>query len=231
MLFKGLPQTVVEKAAAQAIVRRLNPGEMLFSEYEEAAGLFIVVEGDFRSIRQNSHGREQVLATERPGATFAEAAVFDGGTYFSTVIADTSGVVLCIPRDAVRQICHDHPELLWNAARVLSDHLRACATLIESLALRNVDQRLALLLLHVIEERSVRSGEGVVFELTMTRPEIANRIGSVREVVSRSLSHLHDLGLIELRGKRLIMVSNVEALRRFAGAAAESEHAPSRDRS
>lgn len=217
-LFAGLPEEVLQKAAARAAILRLSRGEMLYSEHEEAAGLFVVVEGELRSIRQNLDGREQVLSTERSGATLSEVPVFNGGKYFSTVIADAPSVVLCIHHKDVHQICREHPELLWNVARVLSHQVRHCAELIESLALRNVDQRLALFLLTVVQDRAVRAGEGVVFELTLTRPEIASRVGSVREVVSRSLSHLHEIRLIELRGKRLVIVPNVNALREFAGA-------------
>lgn len=217
-LFAGLPDEVLQKAAGRATVRRLNRGEMLYSEHEEAAGLFVIAEGELRSIRQSVDGREQVLSTERSGATLSEAPVFNGGKYFSTVIADTPSVVLCIHHKDVHQVCHQHPELLWNVARVLSHQVRRAAELIESLALRNVDQRLALFLLGVADDRAVGSGAGVVFELTLTRPAIASRIGSVREVVSRSLSHLHDARLIELRGKRLVTVPDVKALREFAGA-------------
>ncbi len=217
-LFADLPEQVLQKAAARSTVRRLTKGEMLYSEHEEAGGLFVVVEGELRSIRQSLDGREQVLSTERPGATLSEVPVFNGGKYFSTVIADAAAVVLCIHHKDVHQICREHPELLWNVARSLSQQVRHCAELIESLALRNVDQRLALFLLTVVRDRAIRSGEGVVFELTLTRPEIASRVGSVREVVSRSLSHLNETRLIELRGKRLVIVPNVQALREFADA-------------
>ena len=217
-LFGGLREDVLRQAAAHATIRRLGRGEMLYSEREEAAGLFVVVDGELRSVREGVDGREQVLSTERSGATLAEVSVFGGGQYFSTVIADSPTVVLCLHYTEIRQMCREHPELLWNAARVLSRRVRRYAELIELLAFRNVDQRLALFLLSVIEDHAVRSPEGVEVELTLTRPEIANRIGSVREVVSRSLAHLHEHRLIELRGTKVVIVPDVQALREFAGA-------------
>ncbi len=93
--------------------------------------------------------------------------------------------------------------------------MRGCAALIESLALRNVDQRVAQYLLTIAQDRAVHSQGGVVFELTLTRPEIASRLGSVREVVSRSLAHLQQMGLILLDGSRLVTIPNVPAMRHF----------------
>ena len=215
--FAGLPEDVLRKVAAHAVPRRLARGEMLYSEHEEAGGLFVVAVGELRSIRQNTEGREQVLSTARPGMTLAEAPVFNGGRYFSTVIADSDSVVLCIDHADVHGICREHPEVLWNVARELARQVRNSAELIETLALRNVDQRLALYLSILAQDRSIKSGAGVLFELTLTRSQIASRLGSVREVISRSLAHLNDINLIALKGARLVSVPDVRALREFAG--------------
>ena len=146
-LFSSLPEGVLHEIAGLTTVRRLRRGEMLYSEHDEARGLFIVAEGGLRSIREGADGREQVLSTERSGATLSETSVFGGGQYFSTVLAETPSVVLCIPHGEIRQICEEHPELLWKVAKMLSRRVRLYAELIEILALRNVDQRLALFLL------------------------------------------------------------------------------------
>jgi len=217
-LFCSLPEHVLHKVAAMATVRNLGQGEMLYSEHEDAVGLFIVVSGRLRSIREGFDGREQVLSTERAGAALSEASVFGGGQYFSTVLAETPSLVLCIPHREIRQICDEHPELLWKVARVLSRRVRLYAELIESLALLNVDRRLALFLLGLLGDRPLDPTAAVEFELPFTRSEIAARIGSVREVVSRSLSHLHEIKLIGLVGKRLVTIPDIQALREFAGA-------------
>jgi len=70
----------------------------------------------------------------------------------------------------------------------------------------------------LLEDRSVDARNAVEFKLPLTRSEIASRIGSVREVVSRSLLHLHEIKLVQVRGKRLVTVPDVQALREFADA-------------
>lgn len=214
-LFSNLPIEVLQKLAFHATTRRLSREQMLYSEHETAQGVFVIVEGEVRSVRQTRNGREQVLSTYRPGATLAEVPLFNGGEYFSTAIAEAESIVLYIGHEHVHRICREHPELLWNIARELAHQVRESAELIESLALQNVDQRVAQYLLNVAQDRAVHSGEGVVFELTQTRPEIASRLGSVREVISRSLAHLHQMGLISLDGARLITIPNLEAVQAF----------------
>src|SRR5947199_2060942 len=89
-IFRTLPEDLLQKVAALAIPRRLNRDQVLFSEEDEASGVYVVVRGEFRSVRQSSDGREQVLSTEGAGATLAMVAVFNGGQFYGTMMADTS---------------------------------------------------------------------------------------------------------------------------------------------
>ncbi len=216
-LFSKLPDDLLRKAAGIAITRHLVRDQVLFSEDDEASGLFIVASGELRSIRQNLDGREQVLSTERTGSVLAAVPVFNGGKYYSTIIADTKSEVLCIEKQQFHQLCHEHTELLWNLARVLAHKVRHCAELIESLALRNVEQRVAQHLLTIAAERGVTIGKGCLVELRLTRAEIASRVGSAREVVSRAFTHLQESGLIQMKGRRLVTVPDMAKLRAYAG--------------
>lgn len=216
-LFSNLSEPVLRTVAACANVRHVRRGEVLYSEHEEAHALFVVCDGELRSIRQNLDGREQVLSTERSGATLAAVPVFNGGKFFSTIVADTDAELLYIERRSVHDLCEKHTELLWNLARVLAHKVRHFAELIETLALRNVDQRVAQHLLTACQERGVWNGDACIVELTMSRAEIASRLGSVREVVSRAFTHLESAGLIHMQGRRLLTIPDTEALTAFAG--------------
>jgi CRP-like cAMP-binding protein len=201
----------------------LAAGEVLFSEHDSASGLYVVVMGELRSVRQDSKGREQVLSTERPGAILAAAPVFNGGNFYSTTIADTDAQVLCIPTPDMHELCRQHPELLWNVARTFAHKVRDFAELIETLALRNVDQRLAQHLFTMCQERGVGHEQGCIVEITITQAEMASRVGSTREVICRALARLQKSGLIRMTGARLLSVPNVRVLARFAGVEHELE--------
>ncbi len=216
-LFGNLASDLLKKIAGLTAVRNLTNNQVLYSEHDEATALFVVARGELRSIRQSRDGREQVLSTERAGAILAAVPVFNGGKFYSTMIADTRADVLSIEKHHIHQLCRDHPELLWNLARVLAHKVRHFAELIESLALRNVEQRVALHILTVARERGVPSGQGCIVELTLTRTQMASRLGSAREVVSRALTHLQNSGLIQMDGRRLVVVNDMRALSAFAG--------------
>ncbi len=217
-LFGSLPEPVLRTIADCSTSRTLNRGEVLYSEYDEASALYVVAYGELRSIRQNSEGREQVLSTERPGAILAAVAIFNGGKFYSTLIADTPSEILAIDKRDAHDLCRKHTELLWNVARVLAHKVRHAAELIETLALLQVDQRVAQHLLTVCQQRGIQDRDTCVVELTMNRTEIASRLGSAREVVSRAFTQLEKTGLIRMQGRRLITIPDMQALKVFAGA-------------
>lgn len=222
-LFGALSDDLLKKIAGYVTNRQLTPGQLLFSEDEEAHGLYIIAEGELRSVRQNPEGREQVLSTEGPGAVLAVAPLFSGGKFFSTVVADSAAQVLSLEKGQLHQLCREHPEILWNVARILAHKIRHYTELIESLALRNVEQRVGQHLLTVARERGVRVGDGCVVELNLTRSQIASRLGSTREVVSRAFTHLQKSGLIRMEGRRLVTIPSMQALSAFVDAPPEGE--------
>lgn len=222
-LFRNLSYDLLEKVAALSAARHLARGQVLVSEHEEASGIYVIVQGEFRSVRQRPDGREQVLSTERVGAVIGVVPVFNGGNFYSTLIADTGSDVIFLKTRDVHDLCRDHSEMLWNLARALAHRVRHLAELVETLALRDVEQRLGQYLLTIGRERGVRVKGECVFELTLTRAEMASRIGSVREVVSRAFSHLVKRGLIRMQGRRLIIIGDMKALGQFAGAEPDAE--------
>jgi CRP-like cAMP-binding protein len=216
-LFGSLTEDLLKKIAGLALTRSLRANQLLYSENDEASALLVVARGELRSIRQNRDGREQVLSTERAGAILAAVPVFNGGKFFSTMIAEVPSEVLVLEKHQVHQLCREHPELLWNLARVLAHKVRHYAELIESLALHKVEQRVAQHLLTIARERGISVGEGCIVELMLTRSQMASRIGSAREVVSRALAHLQKSELIQMDGRRLVTIPNLQALITFAG--------------
>jgi CRP/FNR family transcriptional regulator len=123
-IFCAMPQDLLKKTADLAVPRQLNRGQVLFSEHDEASGIYVVVRGELRSVRQSVDGREQVLSTERAGATLAAVAVFNDGKFYSTMIADTSAEVICITKQDMLQLCRENPEVLWRIAKLLADMVR-----------------------------------------------------------------------------------------------------------
>ena len=215
-LFGELDDKTLRALAERAIERAYERDEVLFLAGEEARGLFCIVRGAVRAFRESLDGREQVIHVERAGATVAELPVFDDGPYPSTVAAEEETTVLFIDKRDVRRLSLEHPEIALAALKVLAGRLRRCAELVETLSLREVGQRLARFLLAEGRAKGERTREGLRVELTHTNQQIAARVGSVREVVSRALTRLQHDGLVRLEGRRLT-IPDEKSLASFAG--------------
>jgi CRP-like cAMP-binding protein len=215
-LFGELKEADLRALADRAIEHKLSRGEVLFMAGDEARGLYCIAEGAVRAFRESLDGREQVIHVERAGATIAEVPVFDDQPYPSTVAAEEDSTLLFIDKRDVRRLCLDHPEIAIAALKVLAGRLRRCAELVEALSLHEVDQRLARLLLAESQARGRRAEAGITVELILTNQQIAARIGTVREVVSRALTRLQQDGLISLEGRRVI-IPDEAALTAYAG--------------
>jgi CRP-like cAMP-binding protein len=215
-LFNELDDATLRVLAEHAVARHFRKDEVLFLMGQEARGLFVIVRGSVRAFRESVDGREQVIHVERTGATVAEVPVFDDGDYPSTVAAEEDTETLFLAKEDVRQLCLTHPAIPLAAVRVLASRLRRCAELVEALSLKEVGQRVARYLLSEARRQGQPLNGHVSISLTQTNQQIAARVGSVREVVSRAFSRLQNDGLIILEDRKVIIPS-LEALSSFAG--------------
>jgi CRP/FNR family transcriptional regulator len=210
-LFQNLPEAVLAELAAHSIEHKLQRGQILFTANEPADGLYIVLSGSVRAFRENIEGREQTIHVERAGGILAEVAVFDGGPYPSSTIADEDSEVLFLATEDVRRFMLAHPETALTALANMAKKLRVVASLAEQLALMDVSQRLATLLLEEARRASAKLQDGISFSLPLSHVQLASRLGSVREVVTRALNKLTQSSIIEMRGHRIVVL-NLKAL-------------------
>lgn len=190
--------------------RRMAKGELLFAEFERCQGLFVVLKGAVKVYKLDSRGRELTLSMELPGASVGELPLFDGGNYpYSAEAAQNGTILWFVPRERFRVVLHHSPEIAERALLALGVRLRRMVQIAEAQSLYSVRARLAAYLLEIAQDRTV-------FALEETNEAIAGHLGTVREVVSRTLHTLKDADVIGLRG-RWITVTHREELRQIAG--------------
>ncbi len=177
---------------------------MVFSEGDACAGLYVIESGEVRIFKTSANGREQVLTLERAGNSIAELPVFDGGNYPASAAAVNDVSLAFISRNDFRTLCLEHPEVSLKVLRMVGLRLRRLVTIIEELSFTTVRHRLAALLIRLAHEAGYRSGRA---QLTLKpNQELASEIGTVRELVSRTLSRFQAEGLIELNGKEVTIL-------------------------
>jgi CRP/FNR family transcriptional regulator len=172
-----------------------------------------VAKGRVRIFKLSPSGREQVLAVEGPGSSFAELPVFDGGVYPASASAMEDAWVLFISRNDFQTYCREHPDVALKVLAVVGSRLRRLVGIIEDLSFTTVRQRLISLLLRLAQESGTTTKQGVRVELTTTHQDLAAGLGTVRELVSRNLSRLQAEGLLEVDG-RTINIKDLPGLKR-----------------
>jgi CRP/FNR family transcriptional regulator len=216
-LFRDLDEVILGILARRAIVKRLRRNEILFLAGEPAKGMYVIASGSIRAFRTSPDGREQIIHVERAVTTIAEVPVFDGGNYPSTTAADEPTTLYFLDKQQVLNTAIEHPQLALATVKLLASRLRRCAELVETLSLREVGQRLARLLLEEARSRGAHTDHGTAIKLPLTHNQLAARIGTVREVVTRTLIKLQDQGLIVHEGKD-ILIPDTKAFAAYAEA-------------
>lgn len=190
----------------------------MFEQGAPCEGLWIVGEGRVKIFRTGAHGREQVLHVEGPGATLGEVPLFDRAGYVASAAAQTDALLLWISRREIEALCRRHPEVALAIIATMARRIRAFAGLAADLALRSVPARLGRLLLDEVTRAGRKTSEGVEVTLPGTRDDVAARIGTVREPLSRALAALSRRGVVTVRGRRVV-VRDLGRLEEAAGSA------------
>jgi len=204
-LFTGLSDAETAALAARVTRKRFDRGELLFNEGDRCQGLYLVANGKIRIFKLSPSGREQILAVEGPGSSFAELPVFDGGTYPASASALEDAEVLFISRKDFHGLCLQHPEVGLKVIAVVGARLRRLVGIIEELSFTTVRQRLIAVLLRLARTDGKRSKEGVVIEMPKSHQDLAAELGTVRELISRNLGRLEAEGYLDVEGRKIIV--------------------------
>lgn len=212
-LFAGLTEKEIRSLAERTNKKHFQRGELLFAEGDPCTGLFLVAQGKIRIFKLSPNGREQVLAVEGPGSSFAEIPVFDGGTYPAAASALEDAEILFISRRDLHNFCREHPDVALKVIAVVGSRLRKLVGIIEELSFTTVRERLIGTILRLAETQGLAFQNGVKLELTKSHQDLAADLGTVRELVSRNLSRLQAEGMLEVSGRNIV-IKDLGGLRR-----------------
>jgi CRP-like cAMP-binding protein len=198
-LFADLPQQTLSRIGSVLIRRTYAPDETIIRQGARCEAAYFLAQGHVRVLRTSPDGREQVLVRLRPGQSFNTVPPFQPqGTNHATVQAADYVTVYAVSKDDLHRLVGEHPALALALLRDFANRLDHLTDLVEDLSLRTVRGRLARLLLE----------EAEAGELTQrwTQAQIAARLGTVREMIGRTLRALADAGLIRIDRQRIVLL-------------------------
>jgi CRP/FNR family transcriptional regulator len=216
LLFSGLDEENLLEVAMIATKRSFQKGETLFSEGEPATGFYLLAAGAIKLCKVSPDGKEKVLHFVHPAETFAEAALFGDGKYPAEARALEKGETLFFPKDAFMGLLERNPRFSLNLIISLSLLLRRFARQIEELTFSEVPARLAAYLTELAAKKSTVFQGKTYLDLDIKKGELASRLGTVSETLSRALKKLKEEGIIEVEGSRVI-IYDMERLTSMTG--------------
>jgi CRP/FNR family cyclic AMP-dependent transcriptional regulator len=198
-LLAGLSDDALARVARRAIRRTYSSGETVIFEGDPCQAAYFIAQGQVRVYRLSPGGREQVLARLGPGQTFNTVPPFQPhGVNHASVQALTPATLYAITCQDFRRLVGECAELALAILQDFADRLDHLTDLVEDLSLRTVRGRLARFLLE-------RADAGQVTR-RWTQEEIAAHLGTVRDMVGRTLRAFADAGLVRMERQRIILL-------------------------
>ena len=207
--FKGLQEMELDLMKKYFVEKIFNRGEIILMDGQQSRALYFVASGAAKIFKTSMEGKEQILGIARPGDSFNEVPVFDGGLNTVSTQAMSSITLYELDKSAVDAIIRKYPQVAMNVINILAARIRGLIVLVEDLSFRSVIGRVAKILLQTAQNKLPGP--------RLTQNEMAAMAGTAREVVGRSLKALEEDGVIRIDQHRII-VRNTEALKKVASA-------------
>jgi len=209
-LFSELSDEALASLGRLAARRRYPRDTVVFFENEEGDCLFMILEGRIKVTILGDDGREIILTMLGPGDLFGEMALLDNEPRSATAIAVEESELLLLQRSDFQAVVGENPGISIALIKVLTTRLRRANQQISTLALLDVYGRVARVILDMAREEGRRLKDGRIAFRRATHQEIANRIGTTRETVTRMLKDLERQGLVRIEGREIVLQQDFE---------------------
>lgn len=199
--FQDVNDTILGEISQGMQLCCYESGEAVFWEGEASKGLYIIEKGSVKLFKSSLQGRELVLQVFGQGESFNEVPVFDRETNPVNVAVLEDSLVWIVDAEAIRACLDKYPDVAKAIVLNLSKNLRMLVEKVEELSFFQVTNRLARLLARLPDEQLMGRTD-----IRLTRDELAARLGTVREVVVRSLRELERSGAIQVSRTKIEIV-------------------------
>jgi CRP/FNR family cyclic AMP-dependent transcriptional regulator len=206
--FAALPAPARAALARRGVLLSFARGEYLFHAGDAPRGLFLVLEGRVRVINERD-GRRHLVHEDTAGATLGEVPLVQGGGYPASALAASATRCALFSHDALHAAIAASPDVAWFLMRGLAARIRILVARLAQMSSTPIRQVLAAMIL----ERAIGNAP---LALGASQQELAESLGTVREVVARQLTALKRAGAIRSAGRGRIAVADRKKLTALA---------------
>ena len=197
--FDTMPDFLLEQIVNHMQLREYERGEVFFWEGDPCDGLYVILQGSAKIYRLSSQGRQYIVRMLQEGDTFAEVPAFDGGANPVNVEALETCSAWVVDSETLRGLILSHPQFAQKVLVNFGTMLRGMVRKVSEMAFYQVTHRLARLISELPPDEMGTAS-------LMTQEQMAARLGTVREVVARSLKELERSGAIQVENRRIRIV-------------------------
>ncbi|MGZ5156416.1 MAG: Crp/Fnr family transcriptional regulator [Caldimonas sp.] len=208
MIEDRLPAPLLEALAAHGNTRPFRANAILINEGDAGDSLYIVLTGRLRVYASSEDGRDVVLSELGPGEYVGELSL-DGLARSASVKTLAASTCCVVPGAQLRGFLAEHPDFALHLSQKLTRMVRRLTEQVKSLALQDVYGRMV----RVLMELSDPVGDERVVREKLTQQEIADRVGSSREMVNRVMKDITSGGYVEVRDGRYVIRRKLPAAR------------------
>ncbi len=210
----ALPQDVVDSIVTEGTLLQVPAGEVMFDDKQPCRAFPLLLQGTVRVTKQAPNGREMQLYRVLPGEAciLSSSCLLGHAPYSAKGVTESPTVILALSAPLFERLMSQYPSFRTYVFGLFAERMTDLMQLVEAVAFQKLDQRLAAVLL----------GKGRVIHTT--HQQLADEIGSVREIVTRLLRRFADQGLVAL-SREQVEVLDPQGLRAVA---ANEPEAPKR---
>jgi CRP/FNR family transcriptional regulator, cyclic AMP receptor protein len=212
-VLRGVPAAALATLAQRCCWRRYKPKQEIVGYREDDRDVYFIVEGTARVTIYSFSGREVAFRDLHAGDSFGEVAAIDGGPRSASVVALTEVLIARLAPAAFWELLRAHPSVAEATLKRLAGLIRRLSDRVVEFSTLGVSNRIHAELLRLARSHRSEGGRAVIAPAP-THAEIASRVSTHREAVSRELSELARAGLIERRNGTLL-IRDLERLARM----------------
>jgi CRP/FNR family transcriptional regulator, cyclic AMP receptor protein len=197
-LFAAMQPAELDEILKFASERRVRRGQTIFQRGDNASSMMAVLRGRVRVSTVSSEGKELTVNVINPGEIFGELALLDGKPRSNDCTAAEDTVLLVVERRHFIPFLTQNHDLALRLLAVLCDKLRRTSMALEQIALFDLPERLARVLLKLAEDYGRATSAGIRIDLRLSQRDLSNLVASSRESVNKQLRIWREDGTIDL---------------------------------
>jgi CRP-like cAMP-binding protein len=183
------------------ITRKIKKGDSLFEEGEKLKGVYCVRDGVSKLSKLSANGKDQIVKLAAKGEVMGQRSVIAEESANLSAVAVNDMEVCFIPKEAIVNTLHKNPDFTFEVLRLMAHDLREADDVIVNMSQKTVKQRIAEAFLYL--KKNYGEDQNGFLNLTLSREDIANVVGTATESCIRIISEFKKKGMLKSSGKKL----------------------------